>query len=143
MPQASPLQVTLTVTNGTISLSQLIGLSFTAGDGVADATMTFTGTLADLNAALDGLSFAPTADFNGAANLQIATNDQGNTGAVARCRTATTSTSQSTPSTTLRSIPFLARRSPTKTRFGCSRAPLETRSASAMSMPRGIHWKSH
>src|SRR5262249_55318843 len=30
--------------------------------------------------ALNGLSFAPTADYNGAANLQIVTNDQGNTG---------------------------------------------------------------
>ncbi len=77
---ANPLQVTLTATNGTISLSQLNGLSFTTGDGVGDAVMTFTGTLADLNAALDGLSFAPTADFNGAASLQITTNDQGNTG---------------------------------------------------------------
>ncbi len=78
---SNPLQVTLTATNGTISLSQTTGLSFTAGDGVADATMTFTGTLADLNAALDGLNFAPTADFNGAASLQIVTSDQGNTGA--------------------------------------------------------------
>ena len=76
----SPLQVTLTATNGTISLSQTTGLSFTAGDGVADAVMTFTGTLADLNAALDGLNFAPTANFNGAASLQIVTSDQGNTG---------------------------------------------------------------
>ncbi len=77
----NPLQVTLTAANGTISLSQQIGLSFTAGDGVADAVMTFTGTLADLSAALDGLSFAPTAEFNGAATIQIVTSDQGNTGA--------------------------------------------------------------
>jgi hypothetical protein len=55
-------------------------LSFTSGDGAADAAMTFTGTLADLNAALDGLSFSPTASYNGPASLQIATDDQGNTG---------------------------------------------------------------
>ncbi len=76
----NPLQVTLTAANGTISLSQLTGLSFTTGDGVGDAVMTFTGTLADLNAALDGLSFLSAVNFNGADSLQITTNDQGNTG---------------------------------------------------------------
>ena len=40
-----------------------------------------TGTVAAINAALDGLSFAPGLNFNGAASLQIVTNDQGNTGA--------------------------------------------------------------
>ena len=58
----------------------LTGLSFTVGDGTADATMTFTGTVAEVNAALAGLSFNPTASFIGAASLQIVTSDQGNTG---------------------------------------------------------------
>ena len=79
--RGNPLQVTLTATNGTLTLAPLTGLTFTTGDGTADATMTFTGTVADINAALDGLTFAPTANFNGAATLQITTNDQGNTGA--------------------------------------------------------------
>ena len=61
-------------------MSGSAGLSFTAGDGTSDATMTFTGSIIDINTALDGLSFAPTPDFNGAANLQIVTNDLGNTG---------------------------------------------------------------
>ncbi|MEX2138898.1 MAG: tandem-95 repeat protein [Pirellulales bacterium] len=76
----SAVEVTLTAANGAITLSQTMGLSFTAGDGTADAVMTFTGTVANINAALNGLSFAPTANFNGAASLQIATNDQGNSG---------------------------------------------------------------
>ena len=42
--------------------------------------MTFTGTLSDVNAALDGLKFDPTPDYNGPANIQITTDDQGNTG---------------------------------------------------------------
>ena len=42
--------------------------------------MTFTGTLADLNSALEGLTYAPTLNFNGAATLAIAVDDQGNTG---------------------------------------------------------------
>ncbi len=77
----NPLQVTLTATNGTISLSQINGLTFLVGSGVGDAVVTFSGTLADLNTALDGLSFSPTPSFNGSASLQIVTNDQGHTGA--------------------------------------------------------------
>jgi hypothetical protein len=75
------IQVTLTATNGTINLSGNKGLSFSSGDGTADATMIFTGTVADINAALDGMTFAATANFTGAASLQIVTNDLGNTGA--------------------------------------------------------------
>ena len=37
---ASSVQVTLTVTNGTLTLAGTAGLAFTAGDGTADATMT-------------------------------------------------------------------------------------------------------
>jgi hypothetical protein len=48
------LRVTLTATNGVLSLGSLTGLSFTTGNGVTDATMTFTGTLASINNALDG-----------------------------------------------------------------------------------------
>src|SRR6185503_13488298 len=77
---ASTVQVTLTGTNGVITLNGTTGLSFTAGDGTSDAAMTFTGTISDINTALNGLSFASTANFNGAANLQIVTSDLGNTG---------------------------------------------------------------
>lgn len=80
---SNPVQVTLTGTNGTFSLSGINGLSFSAGDGTADGTMTFTGTLASINAALNGLSFRPTANFNGAASLALTTNDQGFSGGAA------------------------------------------------------------
>ena len=42
--------------------------------------MTFRGTQADINTALNNLSFQPLANFNGAAALAISTNDQGNGG---------------------------------------------------------------
>ena len=42
--------------------------------------MTFTATLADVNAALSSLSFTPNANFFGAANLTITVNDLGNSG---------------------------------------------------------------
>ena len=54
--------------------------SFSVGDGVDDATMTFTGTLGQINAALEGLTFTPTPGYLGSASLLIVTDDQGNTG---------------------------------------------------------------
>src|SRR5207253_3330375 len=77
----SAVQVTLTAANGTLTLSGTTGLAFTAGDGTDDATMTFTGLISDINTALAGMVFTPTADYNGAAaSVQIVTNDLGNTG---------------------------------------------------------------
>ena len=73
-------KVSISVTNGTLTLSGTTGLVFTTGDGTADASMVFTGLPTDVNAALDGLSYAPTADFNGSASLSLTTEDQGNTG---------------------------------------------------------------
>ena len=77
---ASGVQVTLTATYGTITLPVLSGLTFSAGDGTADATMTFTGTITNINLRLNGMTFAPTGGFGGAATLTIITNDLGNSG---------------------------------------------------------------
>lgn len=74
------VQVTLTSTNGTMTLNGTLGLSFSLGDGAADTTMTFTGTISAINTALDGLQFIPTAGFSGAASIQVVTDDLGNTG---------------------------------------------------------------
>ena len=79
--EAAVLQVTLNVTDGTLSLLSTTGLTFTSGDGIADVTMTFTGTAAAINAAFDeGIEFAPTANFYGNAQLAITTSDLGATG---------------------------------------------------------------
>ena len=74
------VQVTLTASNGKLTLSQTTGLSFVTGNGSGNTTMTFTGTVANIDAALNGLRFDPNANFNGAASLQVVTNDQGNSG---------------------------------------------------------------
>jgi hypothetical protein len=79
-PSAAILQVTLSAANGTLTLASLGGLTFTAGSGSGDASMTFTGTAANINAALDGLIYTPTTNFNGSTTITIVTNDQGNTG---------------------------------------------------------------
>ncbi len=76
----APIQVTLTATNGRLTLAQTSGLAFVSGDGNTDVSMTFTGTIASINSALNGLRFDPNANHNGLASLQIATNDLGNSG---------------------------------------------------------------
>ena len=75
------MEITLTGNHGTLTLSGLTGLTFSTGDGTDDATMTFTGTIANVNAALSGMSFLAEPGYGGAgASVQIVTNDQGNTG---------------------------------------------------------------
>jgi hypothetical protein len=78
---ASPVQLTLSVASGTLTLSGTTGLSFTTGTGTADATMTFSGTLANVNAALNGLVYRATLNFNGPDTLSLLVTDLGNTGA--------------------------------------------------------------
>ena len=74
------VSVSLTVTNGTISLGTISGLSFLLGDGANDTVMTFSGTLANVNAALATLSFLPSVNFSGSSRLTMAVADNGNTG---------------------------------------------------------------
>jgi Ca2+-binding RTX toxin-like protein len=77
---SSPVKVTLGGSHGTLTLGSTVGLSFTTGDGSADSTMVFSATIASINMALSGLKFDPDLNYNGSADLSIATNDQGNTG---------------------------------------------------------------
>ncbi|WP_052085000.1 Ig-like domain-containing protein, partial [Comamonas testosteroni] len=74
------MRVTLTAVNGTITLGSITGLAFSVGSGSADSTVTFDGSLADINHALAGMSFSPTAGYNGPASLQIVSNDLGQSG---------------------------------------------------------------
>ncbi|MDR4470925.1 MAG: PKD domain-containing protein, partial [Nitrospira sp.] len=68
-------EVTLSVTSGTFTLAGTTGLTFVTGDGTADSTMTLRGTVTNINNALNGASFSPTADYSGGATLTIATTD--------------------------------------------------------------------
>jgi VCBS repeat-containing protein len=95
------LMVTLSVTNGTLTLPDVTGLTFPLdidGDGVEDDTdlngqidddevagigfrqITVFGRPADLNAALDGMYYQGLLNFNGTDRLVIVVNDQGFTG---------------------------------------------------------------
>ena len=77
---SSPLQLTLSVSGGTLSLATTAGLAFSSGAGSNDATMTLIGTQASINAALNGLVYRGHLNFNGADSLNLTVNDLGNTG---------------------------------------------------------------
>jgi trimeric autotransporter adhesin len=74
------LDVTLTISNGVFSLGTALGLIFSIGDGSADSSMTFRGTVAQINAAINSITFSPTANFAGVASLNLFVNDLGNSG---------------------------------------------------------------
>ncbi|MCK9635096.1 MAG: DUF4347 domain-containing protein [Methylobacter tundripaludum] len=73
----------LSVTSGSggLTLAGTGGLSFTTGDGSADETMTFSGTITDINTALDGLQYTPIANAfgSGYSTLTIAAGDGSST----------------------------------------------------------------
>jgi hypothetical protein len=73
-------QVTLTATHGTVTLATLANLSVVTGTGTNDTTVTIQGQLSDLNVALNGLTFTPTAGFSGSASLAVSIDDMGNSG---------------------------------------------------------------
>ena len=77
---ANPIRLTLTATNGQLSLAGTTGLSFQVGSGSNDFSMTFTASQVDVNAALDGLIYRANPGFSGADTLTVVLDDQGNTG---------------------------------------------------------------
>ncbi len=74
------LAVTLTVQHGTLGLTDTTGLTFTGGTAPGDASLTFTGTVDHVNAALATLAYQSDLDYNGADSLDVNVSDQGNTG---------------------------------------------------------------
>ena len=80
----NPVQVTITLPSsgatGVLTLSTTAGLSFVAGDGTGDSAMSFSGTLAAVNAALNGATFTPTPNLFGTFVMNFSVSDLGNTG---------------------------------------------------------------
>ncbi|HEX2401458.1 MAG TPA: Ig-like domain-containing protein, partial [Mycobacterium sp.] len=66
------LTTTLSVSSGTLNVIAVPGVS-----GNGSASVTITGTAAQINAALAGLSYTGNPDFNGADTLTVATSDDG------------------------------------------------------------------
>jgi outer membrane lipoprotein-sorting protein len=75
----NPIQVALSVSNGTLALNGTAGLTITAGAN-GTASVTVQGTVTALDAALDGLQYSPVQYYSGSDTLSLTTNDLGNTG---------------------------------------------------------------
>jgi len=74
------VQVTLGVDHGVITLGNTAGIVFALGDANGTAHVTFTGLIADVNAALNTLQYAPNLNYFGADAVTVNVNDLGNTG---------------------------------------------------------------
>ena len=67
--------LTLSVTNGTLTLAGTAGLLGLSGNGTSTVTIGTASPDASILAALNGLTFAPTANFSGTATLSMSTAD--------------------------------------------------------------------
>jgi CSLREA domain-containing protein len=76
----SVVSLTLTTSNGSFSLISIAGLTFTVGNGSASNLMTFQGSVAAINNAINVISFTPDAQYFGNANFSITVDDLGNSG---------------------------------------------------------------
>lgn len=72
----NPIDVTLTVSNGTILLPSTNGLSVSAGANGSN-TVTFRGTVTDLLSAIASVVYTPRLNFNGSDTLRVNVNDRG------------------------------------------------------------------
>jgi VCBS repeat-containing protein len=78
--ESGDIRMLLTVNNGTLTLPDVTGLTFLNSTTNGSATLEFSGNLANLQIALDGLTFTPTSGFTGDATLNFTVDDLGNTG---------------------------------------------------------------
>jgi len=69
--------VTLSATNGTLTPVAVPNVTVTP---MGTGSVKLEGSIANINAALNGLKFRPSQDYNGPAQLVITTNDNGHTG---------------------------------------------------------------
>jgi hypothetical protein len=69
-------EIVLTATHGTLKLATTSGVKIVSGSN-RSASMTISGTLANLNSALNGLTFTPTSRFAGAATIAVSLKDSG------------------------------------------------------------------
>ncbi|MEX1198935.1 MAG: Ig-like domain-containing protein [Pseudohongiellaceae bacterium] len=77
---SSTVRIDLSVDHGSLALGSASGLSAVDGDGT-DGTLSYTGSLADINAALDsGIDYTGDSGYSGVDTLTALINDQGATG---------------------------------------------------------------
>jgi hypothetical protein len=74
------MEVTLSASQGNISLNGTAGLTFSIGDGASDPMMIFQGSLNAVNAALSSILYVSKANFYGTDSLVWTTSDLGSYG---------------------------------------------------------------
>ena len=111
----SDVQVTLSTADGTLTLGSIERLASVTGNG--SGSVVLTGTVNVINAALDGLQFDPTGNFNGATSIGILVEDLGNTVSTGRPVSVSSSRTWATPVPAARRATVKASR---------SRSPLST-----------------
>ena len=70
------LKLELALDDGSLALATTAGLTFISGSGTSDASMSFTGTISAINAALDGLTYNPSTSFRGLATISATLTDE-------------------------------------------------------------------
>ena len=125
-------QISLSVAQGTLTLGDTTGLTVTAGSNGAVA-MTVRGTLANLNSALNGLTYVSTQYFNGTDTLTLVSNDLGNSG-VGGPKTTTSTVTVTVTHTNLAPVTTVPGEKPWPTPLRWS-SPVATATRSAWAMP--------
>jgi len=74
---ANPIQVSLSVANGTLNLKDVTGLTVSGNN---TANVTITGEIGQINQSLDGMKYKPAAGWSGTDTLKVVSNDKGFTG---------------------------------------------------------------
>ncbi|WP_337997991.1 cadherin-like domain-containing protein [Oleispirillum naphthae] len=80
--------LTVSVLNGTLTFGTLSGITVAAGAN-GTSTVTLSGNVSRLNAALASLSYKGSTDYNGTDTLSLSLSDNGNTGGAAQTDSAT------------------------------------------------------
>ena len=97
------VQATLSVQNGTLTLGDTLGLTFSQGNGTANSSMVFTGVLAVVNLALSMVTYHPNVDSAQPDTLTINVNNMGNFGSGGAL--SDTQTIALTPASGISSVP--------------------------------------
>ena len=108
--------LTLSVLHGTLTLASTVGLSALTGN--ASASVSFTGTLTDVNAAIAGMTYTPTFHYHGSDTLTVDCTDS--TSAAATQLTAAISITATNDAPTLAPTALTVQESAANVAFGAA-----------------------
>jgi hypothetical protein len=128
--------LTLSASQGILTLASSNGLSFTSGAN-GSSSFTVSGTVTDLNAALDGLVYQPTSLYSGSDSLSVSVTDPGDT-LSASISVALTVTPLSAPTISAPGSPSLTGNGSLDLSGGNGSAPFTDSAAGADSLSQSV-----